>query len=223
VGELLTVLNGRDDLLEGLWAMELEPLFARLKQAEVRAVTGPTFSITGEHQTPASHNVLMLLRHHRVVDAINQAGLIPIPNLYWRTAADRGRWVEWLQQHPSVRVISRDFSRTKNRSSFRYEFEGLLEIVRGAGSGLHVVLVGVGTGKAFEAFHRLGDVGSTATIVSAEPVMRAIKHGLGMRREKGSVPTITVSQMTRFELAEANLMVMKEYLEDLAAEVGIKN
>jgi hypothetical protein len=219
--ELLTVLNGRDGLLEGFWMMQLEPFFERLRAAGIRAVTGPTFSITSEQRTPASHNVLMLLRHHYIVEAIHQAGFIAIPNLYWRTAWDRARWIEWLQQNPGVIVISRDFTRTKGRQPFRPEFEGLLEIVRGAGRRLHVVVLGVGIKKAPGVFRQIADLGSSVTIVSAEPVMQAIKRGLGWHREQGSLPQLITSQrLTRFELAEANLRVMSDYIDELADEEG---
>lgn len=219
--ELLTVLNGRDGLLEGFWMMPLDPFFERLRAAGVQAMTGPTFSITSEERTPASHNILMLLRHHYIVEAIHQAGFIAIPNLYWRTAWDRARWIEWLQQNPAVSAISRDFTRTKGRRPFQPEFDGLLEIVRGAGRRLHVIVLGIGIKKAPGVFRQLADLGSSVTIVSAEPVMQAIKRGRGWRREKGSFPQlITNGRQTRFALAEANLRVMNDYIGELADEEG---
>jgi hypothetical protein len=219
--ELLALLNGRDGLLEGFWMMPLDPFFERLRAAGVRAVTGPTFSITSEQRTPASHNVLMLLRHHYIIEAIHQAGFIAIPNLYWRTVRDRDRWIEWLQQNTGVSVISRDFTRTKGRRPFQPEFAGLLEIVRGAGRPLHVVALGVGIQKADSGIRQLAEVGSTVTLVSAEPVMQAIKHGRAFRRHNGSVPKLTTSPSTRFELAEGNLKIMNEYVEELAKDTGL--
>jgi hypothetical protein len=201
--------------------MPLEPFFERLRAAGVRTITGPTFSITSEQRTPASHNVLMLLRHHYILEAIYQAGFIAIPNLYWRTAWDRGRWIEWLQQNPGVSVISRDFTRTKGRRPFQPEFDGLLEIVRGAGRHLHIVVLGIGIKKAPGVFRQIADLGSSVTIVSAEPVMQAIKRGRGWRREKGSLPQLIIDRrLTRFALAEANLRVMYDYIEELADEEG---
>ena len=82
--------------------------------------TGPTFSVYGEGpHHPASHNVTMLLRHHRYCAEADGAGLTVIPNLYWRTRADRRLWSAWLRAHESVGWIARDFSRTKQWSDFR--------------------------------------------------------------------------------------------------------
>lgn len=219
--ELLGVLNGRDGLLEGFWAMEREPFFQRMREAGIRAMTGPTFSITSEERTPASHNVAMLLRHHYLVETIHEAGFIAIPNLYWRTARDRRQWMEWLQQNSDVSVISRDFTRTKGVDAFRPEFDGLLEIVRGCGRRLHIVALGVGIRKAPHVVRQLADLGASVSIVSAEPVMQAIKRGCGWHREPGSLPYFKIHRRTnRFILADANVRHMKDYMEELTQRGG---
>jgi hypothetical protein len=72
--QLLAVLNGEDDQLERLWTMNRGDLYEALRRHGFAGVTGPTFSITSEHHpdfyVPASHNVAMLMRHHRVLSEI---------------------------------------------------------------------------------------------------------------------------------------------------------
>lgn len=94
--DLITILNGKDDILESLWAMQRSEVFMKLREIGVCGVTGPTFSIT-DKMAPESHNVCMLLRHHRVVHELIGVGLLPIPNVYWRKRGDRLDWVHWLR------------------------------------------------------------------------------------------------------------------------------
>lgn len=214
--KLIAVLNGRDDLLEGFWGMPWKAFLNRLTHAGFSAVTGPTFSINSEDTTPASHNVLMLLRHNRVMAGIQAAGNFPIPNLYWRTERDRLNWIKWLIEHPSVTVVSRDFSRTKPLNSFRVELDGILQIIRGLRRPMHVILLGVSTRKAAHSIRSLTAVGATSSFVSAYPVMVAIKHGLALKADGLSPPKEVESTASRFSLAAANIAVMHAFLTELS-------
>lgn len=173
---LIAVLNGDDDLLEKLWSMDRGQVFGALKHSGIDVVTGPTFSVYGEGpHHPASHNVTMLQRHHRYCAEADGAGLTVIPNLYWRTRADRRLWSAWLRAHESVGWIARDFSRTKQWSDFRPEFEGLLEIIDGAGRPLNVVATGIGERKMRSVIGALRSVDARCSFVTSRPIVAPLQ------------------------------------------------
>ena len=124
-------VNGKDDILEAFWGMPRNEFFANLRNSSFCAVTAPTFSVVADcKNTPASHNVCMLLRHNRVLDEIHKAGLVAIPNLYWRTVSDQKRLTEWLQEREVLHRIQGFF---ENPESFRFvasdELEQTLKIL----------------------------------------------------------------------------------------------
>lgn len=214
---VLGVLNGNDQLLERFWGMARRQFFAQSAEAGIVGFTGPTFSVSNESVTrPAAHNVAMLLRHHRVITEISQAGLGAIPNLYWRAPGDLEKWRSWLRRENNVRTVSRDFSRTKQWSGFLNELAGLRRILDGAGRPLHVILVGVGRGKARVAMEQLAEVGSTCTLISAAPVMEAIKRGIGYRLTAKGIQGIQRADEMNQVLAVANIKLMGEYLREVA-------
>jgi hypothetical protein len=145
--QLMAILNGTDDRLERLWGMNeagRRNFFALLRRRGFQIVTAPTFSVTDETSGfPASHNVLMLRRHHRVLREIHEAGLVAVPNLYWRAEQDRQELVAWINYN-DVFAVSLDFSRSKPSSSFSQRLEDLLKVLRGLNRPVHVFLVGVG-------------------------------------------------------------------------------
>ncbi|HEX6749279.1 MAG TPA: hypothetical protein VF092_18420 [Longimicrobium sp.] len=210
---ILAVLNGRDGLLEGFWGMQRRAFFARLVLGGFSAVTGPTFSITSEERKPGSHNVCMLLRHHRVIEEIASTELAAIPNIYWRSTDDAGRWTEWLEANPNVRVVSRDFSRTKDKRAFGSEMAGLLAILNSVSRPFHVVLVGVGPRKARDAMVEVGATGHTCSVVTAYPVLVAIKQGREIvRRGKTGFEAVYSPERSRLDLAVRNIQTMEQYL-----------
>jgi|GEM_PF-1847442 len=217
---LLAVLNGRDLLLEGFWGMPRRECLLKVREAGFSAVTGPTFSITSEDATPASHNICMLRRHHRVVQEIEGAALLPIPNLYWRAPIDLQQWKDWFAANPMVNIVSRDFSRTKDKRSFQAELGGLFNLLAAIGRPLHILLVGVGVRKAREAFIKLSELACTCSLVTASPVMQAIKRGQEFSfRVKGQPTDVFNPAKDRFDLALANIQVMEEYLLEITADL----
>lgn len=208
--KVVAVLNGRDNLLEGLWGMDPETFSGILRDLGIDLVTGPTFSVYGDR--PAAHNVVMMLRHHRSADDLAAGGLTVAPNLYWRTAADRRRWVSWLTREEDVSVVSRDFSRTGNRASFEPQFRGLLEIAKQVERPLHVLLVGVGVAKGPQALDRLARAGATGSFVTAKPVMagtggrlQALRTGRPPREERAP------ANVSRDEACLHNLQITDVY------------
>lgn len=166
---LIGILNGNDDLLESLWQLDRRLVLRRLREAHINVLTGPTYSVYAEN--PASHNVTMLLRHHRFCAEAVAAGFVVIPNLYWRSRADRTEWSIWLGRNPAVHTIARDFGRTKQPSPFWMEFHGLLEILAAIPRSMHVLLMGVGARKMADTRRALERVGASASFVSPEALV----------------------------------------------------
>jgi hypothetical protein len=157
----------------------------------------------------------MLLRHNRVASEINNTSLLAIPNIYWRNLQDQRRWTKWLFANPGLRYISRDFSRTRQKTPFLRELLGLLEVISPLKRRFHVFLVGVGAQNAREALLRLNDVGCTGSIVTSEPILKGIR-GRSME-QVGSRISVQTSGISRFETALRNLNALEEYLLSIAS------
>ena len=166
---LIGILNGNDSQLESLWQLDRRLVLRRLREARISVLTGPTYSVYGEY--PASHNVTMLLRHHRFCKEAFAAGFAVIPNIYWRSRADRREWSIWLGRNPAVHTIARDFSRTKQPSPFWVEFHGLLEILEAIPHRMRVLLMGVGVQKMADTRRALERVGASTSFVSPQALV----------------------------------------------------
>lgn len=201
--------------------MERLAFYSALEKCRFSAVTGPTFSINAESQEhPAAHNVIMLLRHHRVLDEVGSTGLMAIPNLYWRTARDRRRWAEWLGANPTVRVVSRDFTCTSYGKPFWEQFRGLVEIMGQVDRSLHVITQGVSKTKAAAVLEELAKEGGTASLVTSSPILKG-HHGEKWHYRGAHEPEVQVgSQADRSALAVHNLQVMERHLQSIADELA---
>ena len=218
---LLAVLNGEDNLLEGFWGSDRSRLFRQLVSVGFTACTGPTFSVyektkeadrlVGGGQVvqdfrpvPAAHTAVMLRRHHRCVAEAARVSLVPIPNLYDLTAHHRQTWTEWLIANPRVHCVTRDFSQTPAESDdYKRHLSGLIEILQGVGRPLHVLLVGIGLSKREGAEMFVRQAGCTVSIVTGDPVLQAITGGKGLNANgTGYEPRLDV---TRSDLAASNL------------------
>ena len=177
---LVGILNGHDDLLESLWQLDRRLVLRRLRAARIEVLTGPTYSVYGDN--PASHNVTMLLRHHRFCAEACTAGFVVIPNIYWRSRADRMEWATWLGRNPTVHTIARDFSRTKQASPFWMEFDGLLEILEAIPRSMRVLLTGVGMQKMADTGRALERVGASASFVSPQALVAPPVRSRGLDR-----------------------------------------
>jgi hypothetical protein len=175
---LIAVLNGEDEALERLWQRERVVLLQNMKGLGIHAITGPTYSIYSEGPThPAAHNVAMLGRHHRFCADASAAGLIAIPNIYFRNRREALRWGRHLAESAETRIISRDFTRTKSQSGFIQEFESFLHVLRAAGRPMHVVLQGIGIKKIAFVARELAKVEATFTLMTAKPIVEPIVAG----------------------------------------------
>lgn len=222
--QLLAVLNAEDRILEGLWAMDHSRIPQVFSRCCFAAVTGPTFSVdpSGASQ-PAASSVVSLLRHHRFVEELSTGDALVVPNLYWLGARGISRWVSWLEEHESVSVVSRDFSRTKNDDdAFRDQFDGLSSLLHQVSRPLHVITVGIGPAKATWTTRRLADVGCTASVVTDAPGKIALVGGCRLDFSKHGRPIrIKAFERDRRTLVRDNLRVMERHLASALSEHAI--
>lgn len=223
--KLLAVLSGPDYQLEGLWGMDRAEVYKEVRGHGILGVTAPTFSIASEREgsprTPASHNVLMLRRHHQVLAEIEQqTEALAVPNLCWRHHGDWGKWAEWLEENDQVHAISRDFSMTRQKEPFRHELAGLLKILDRVDRRFHVLVVGVGMEKARWTIRRLAEHGHTCSIVTSDPIYTAMVGGgriVGL--PSGAFEKRGDDTLPRPALALQNLRVSERYLLDIVSEI----
>lgn len=190
---LVGILNGNDALLESLWQLDRRLALRRLREAHIDVLTGPTYSVYGEDL--ASHKVTMLLRHHRFCAEAVAAGFVVIPNIYWRSRADGMRWSTWLERNPTVHTIARDFSRTKQPSTFWMEFHGLLEILEAIPRSMRVLLMGVGVQKMADTRRALERVGASASFVSPQALVAPPVASSGLDRAAAILERIEEYQL----------------------------
>lgn len=218
----IAVLNGQDWLLEGFWGMRRDDLWQALKKHRFAAVTGPTFSITREGTGfPASHNVLMQRQHHKVIQEIQEHGLLAIPNIYWRDEDDIRRWQDWLGEQNNIQVVTRDFSLTK-LSGFQRELDEFISLLSGVGKPVHVLLAGVGPANGPTALRRLSQIGCTASILSSYPIHEAVVKGCELSiSNSGTLFSEQNLSISREQLIVKNIQVMERYLISKASSLPI--
>ncbi|HYW11785.1 MAG TPA: DUF4417 domain-containing protein [Longimicrobium sp.] len=216
------ILNGQDKLLERFWSKNRNHLYRQAKQWEITAITGPTFSVYGEDQRlPSSHNVLALSRHHRCIQEISDSGLTAVPNLYWRNDADLRAWVDFLDAHPELNVVSRDFSCTKGLEEFDTHLQGLTWILERVGRPMHVFFVGVGTSKAHRVIDILAERGCTCSFFTADPVMTARSGGKRLINDGAKLITRVEREIPHVELILGNLVAAEQFLVEKASQYAI--
>ena len=214
---VIGIMNSQDWQLEGFWGMgeaRRRAFFELLKKAGFTLVTGPTFSVTYEESGyPASHNVFMLRRHHRVVDEIQAAGLIAAPNLYWRNELNIGQWRDWIKTQENLCFVARDFSLTKPKVAFARELEGLIRILEPLQRELHVFLVGVGKVNGLTALKELAKIGCTGSIVSSYPAKLAVSSGGALEVDaQGNLIQVVKRAVPKQALVDGNIKAMHQYV-----------
>lgn len=213
--KILGVLNGEDKRLEQFWGGGRFAFYQVLEECWISPITGPTYSVNQESaEHPAAHNLMMLLRHHQILHELSQSPLTAVPNIYWRDRGSQERWVDWLEANDAVRVVSRDFSRTKPQVSFWKQFEGLLDILEAIERPLHVILSGgVGRAKGGAALAALSTVNATGTVVTSEPILKA-QFGRAYRYRGADLPGVVKdTDLDKRKLSIRNLQVMERHLE----------
>ncbi|MAQ95702.1 MAG: hypothetical protein CMM84_19520 [Rhodothermaceae bacterium] len=203
------MLNGDDDRLEGFWGMDRTAFLMSLRGQGFRLVTGPTFSVYDDE--PASHRTVMMMRHLQIVREAHALGLIVAPTLYWRGDYDIATWAEWLNANPSVRYVSRDFSRTKQDGPFEEQFAPFLSLLQRVGRPLHALVQGVGAARAANVLARLGGVGCTGSVVTASPIVMG-NRGSALVLQLGRLKEVRDSETPHPLLAERNVLALMAHL-----------
>jgi hypothetical protein len=205
---LIAVLHGDDPTLRSFWNRDRRQLLAHLRLLGFAAATGPTFSVVmNPRERLPFENHLSLRQHHQVVQEIADAGLVPIPNLYSAGSANEAELGAWLRAESSVRLVSRDFSRTKGiGADFHLQLSQLSRILNLAGRPMHVLLQGISIGKARLTANALRMVGASCSVVSGQPILRAIVAGERLVSDiAGSGRFVKARSRERLRLAAANL------------------
>jgi hypothetical protein len=213
--KLLSILNGNDWKLEGFWGMSSRyELYDQLEYHNFHAVTGPTFSVTDEDKGfPAFHNIIMQMRHHRVMEELQGINMLSIPNIYWRDKRDREKWAEWLAHQGDIHIISREFSRTKNPFSFPKALDEFVDFLSRVGRPFHVLLVSVGYGNGVLALQRLAEIGCTASVITSSPIREAITKGCRLEiTESSKLSPIQDRSVSNGQLVLPNLRTVEQYL-----------
>lgn len=218
--QMLAVLNGQDWMLESFWAMPRQDVLAHLAAIGFGTGTGATYSVTAltteGTPVPYAHHTAMLLRHHRVLDEMQDAGLCAMPNLYWLDGDLRelNRWADWLRNAPAVSAVSRDFTATTHWSVISTKITELIYLLRRAGRSFHVLVVGSGRANAPRILRALVNAGHTASIITSAPILKAlsgVKYELdakGVSSEATCDPDLYPFPV----LIEHNLAVFEELL-----------
>ena len=218
---LFGVLHGTDNQLELFWGRKgRAACLRRLQQHGYYGITGPTFSVVYEvtERLPV-HNEISLRRHNRVVQEIADAGLVPIPNLY--TTGEHGLAMlgAWLREQPAIRLVTRDLSMTKKGAPFHAEVEKLRQLLVLASRPLHVLLLGISLRNAAYILRIVQEAGSSASVLSQEPILKAQKGQRLVINEHGSGRYVKDTS-SRAGLASYNLRAAASLYEEIAAAVN---
>ncbi len=213
--DLIAILNSVDGRLERFWAMGEEgrgKFFGLLAEQGFAAVTGPTFSVTDEESGfTASHNVFMQRRHHRVLQEIQESGLIAIPNLYFRNDSDLAEWVQWIVDN-GITTVSVDFSRSKPTRAFAQRLAEVLRLLYAVDRAVHVLLVGVSLKNGLIALKQLVRINCTGSIITSDPIRTAISGGAMFQLEADKVVRVQRLDLEKQVLVRANIKFSEQYL-----------
>lgn len=219
--QLIAILNGTDKVLESFWNMDRSLSLSQLKEIGFSLGTGPTFSVTEKTtlgtRTPYSHHTVMLMRHHLVIDQIQEAGMTAAPNLYWLDG-DRQqmkRWGDWLAINPFIRIVSREFMLSRDRKTVARKIAELLEILSMAQRSFHVLVVGTGTNNGPFALRELFNAGHTASLVTAAPIIQGNLNLMYRLGQSGQILAESTSdqKLAFHELVLNNVLVMNQALQ----------
>ncbi len=218
--QLIAITNGLDPRLERFWGRERFAFYRTLKHCGVTAITGPTFSVHEYDRItklliPESEKVINMLRHNRVLQEANDYFTLPIPNLYWRNENDINNWSAWLCEHEHIHCVSRDLTCSGQYDLFVQDLIMLLEQTK---RSMHIILLGVGSALAAKTIHPFLEIGCTVSIVSSDPIMKAIKAGRKLMFHGALPPTHHKCEtQSRAEIALHNLDVMNRHVEQMVA------
>jgi hypothetical protein len=219
---LMAVMNAQDKILERFWALnDRIGRFQQLRDYGFELSTGATFSVvertTEDTFVPRFHNLVMQRRHHRVLSDIQGADLNAVPNFYWLDEREADRWVEWLVRNPTVRYVSREFTRTRRGDDVEAILEALLFLLGRTNRTYHIFLIGPGPAVAAYVLQRLAVEGHTGTILTSDPIIKGMKGRLYDSNFKG----ILDESRDRDEITIQNINMLESYLLDAVAGTSV--
>ncbi len=219
---LLAILNSDDELLEQFWQAGSDAraeMFLQLKDLGFVGCTGPTFSVWHDplERLPC-HNEISLRRHHRILQEIADAGLVPIPNLYTTGRRSITHTAAWLNEHPQVELVSRDFTMTKCAKPFASEYQDLVDLLSQVVRPRQVLLPGVSTERAGFVIRGLARLGHSVSLVTGDPLLKAI-YGIRLSVAANGKMTQAKGVESRTALIKGNIDAAMQYFEDLRRRV----
>ena len=219
---MIAVMNGKDSLLEAFWATKRSEVYKLLMENGISTLTCPTFSVVFEENGfPASHNTCMQRRHHRVFSELQSVSIDAIPNVYWRNDEELMKWADWLNRNCTVSTISRDFSRTKQRS-FLPLLEKLVAMLEKVDHRLHVLLVGMGPRNGVVAIKALSQIGYTASVVTSFASKEATIKGKRLEvTRSGKLISWQDLPVPKRDLVFGNIKALEEYLVREALKLDV--
>lgn len=220
--QLLGVLNTKDRDLEILWGMgpqKRQAFFNSLVEQGLRHLTGPTFSVYSNDI--AMERLSQLHRHHRVVDEAQRAGLWVAPNLYVHNMEGFRQWVRWLQDHPEVRVVSREVSFLRGDARHK-GLAHVRDLLDASGRTYHLILTGIGHAHTEQVIRHFAASNHTVSIATYDPILAGVRGGrvLGDRgpvRRRQSVGSKARRELLALENLERERLRMRE----LASRLGL--
>lgn len=212
---LLAILNAEDEMLQQLWEAGSDAraeMFRQLKELGFVGCTGPTFSVWHDatERLPC-HNEISLRRHHRILQEIADAGLVPIPNLYTTGHRSIRHIAAWLNEHPEIEIVSRDLTMTKSAKPFAAEYRGLCDLLSQVVRPRQVLLPGVSMKRAAFVIRGLARLGHSVSLVTGDPILKAIRGRRLSVSADGSV-TWPKSAESRLDLIESNFDTALRYV-----------
>ena len=215
--ELIAILNGSDPRLEHFWGINRFAFYETLQKCKIATITGPTFSVhefdrASGFRIPETEKVINMMRHHRVLEESNRYFELSIPNLYWRNEDDIANWSAWLREHEHIHHVSRDLTCRGQRHLFIHDLLFMLEQVQ---RPLNIILLGIGSALAEKTTDQFSKIGCTVSIVSSDPIMKAVKARKKLRHNHELPPTShDYRGVNHTKVALHNIEVMKKYMSN---------
>lgn len=219
---LLAILNANDEILEQFWQAGPEArseMFHQLRTLGFVGCTGPTFSVW--HDTTERlpcHNEISLRRHHRILQEIADAGLVAIPNLYTTGRRSIKHVAAWLNEHPQIELVSRDFTMTRCAKPFASEYQDLYDLMSHVVRPRQVLLSGVSTERAGVVIRGVARLGHSVSLVTGDPILKAI-YGIRLSVAADGKMTQAKGVESRTALINGNIDAARQYFEDLRRRV----
>lgn len=173
----------KDPQIEQFWSRHRKDEIATaIRELNIEAMTVPNFSFFED--APYIHNVWNRWRMIRVAETLSAAGISVIPHLNTLYSNDWDYWRGYLQEHPNITCIVKEFQTGNAKAQYAREaIAALRRLEQRLGRGLHPILVGARfvLGEAKASFPRM-------TLADSNPFMKTVNRreltaNLGGRRK----------------------------------------